>query len=117
LYRDLAHAGASVLTVPSAFSPDTGPAHWETLLRARAIETGCYVLAPAQTGAHKASRGRARKTWGHSLVVDPWGEVVADGGTEPGVVLAELDLGKVDDVRSRLPSLSHDRSYEVTRDE
>ena len=117
LYRDLAHAGASILTVPSAFSPDTGPVHWETLLRARAIETGSYVLAPAQTGTHKVSRGRARKTWGHSLVIDPWGEVVVDGGTDPGVVVADLDLSKVSDVRSRLPSLTHDRAYEVVSDE
>lgn len=117
LYRHLAHAGAKVLTVPSAFSTDTGPVHWQTLLRARAIETGCYVLAPAQTGEHRVNRGRARRTWGHSLVVDPWGEVVADGGTEPGVMFADLDLAKVDDVRSRLPSLSHDRTFKVARDE
>jgi predicted amidohydrolase len=117
LYRDLAKAGASILTVPSAFSPDTGPVHWEPLLRARAIETGCFVLAPAQTGAHSASRGRARRTWGHSLVIDPWGRVLQDGGQEVGVVFADLDLAMVEDSRRRLPSLSHDRDYRVVRDE
>lgn len=117
LYRDLAKAGASILTVPSAFSPDTGPVHWEPLLRARAIETGCFVLAPAQTGAHSASRGRARRTWGHSLVIDPWGRVLQDGGQEVGVVFADLDLAMVEDTRRRLPSLSHDRDYRVVRDE
>ena len=80
LYRDLAQAGAKILTVPSAFSPETGPTHWETLLKARAIETGSFVLAPAQTGTHHASRGRTRRTWGHSLAIDPWGRVLADGG-------------------------------------
>lgn len=111
LYRELAQSGASVLTVPSAFSPDTGPMHWETLLRARAIETGSFVLAPAQTGTHRARRGRARQTWGHSLVIDPWGRVVVDAGDAPGVVFANLDLEMVEDTRRRLPSLSHDRSY------
>ena len=115
LYRDLAHAGASIVTVPSAFSPDTGPAHWEPLLRARAIETGSFVLAPAQTGTHGASRGRARSTWGHSLIVDPWGRVIADGGAEPCVIHADLDLSMVEDVRKRLPSLTHDRRYDVVR--
>ncbi len=112
LYRDLAHAGARILTVPSAFSPDTGPAHWEPLLRARAIETSSFVLAPAQTGSHVVARGRARRTYGHSLAVDPWGRVLADAGEGPGVTLVDLDLSQVDDVRRRLPSLTHDRSYE-----
>ncbi|MEM9425723.1 MAG: carbon-nitrogen hydrolase family protein [Pseudomonadota bacterium] len=111
LYRDLAQSGARVLTVPSAFSPDTGPMHWGTLLRARAIETGSFVLAPAQTGTHRARRGRQRRTWGHSLVIDPWGQVVVDAGGAPGVVLANLDLDMVDVTRRRLPSLTHDRSY------
>jgi predicted amidohydrolase len=111
LYRALAHDGAQVITVPSAFSPVTGAAHWETLLRARAIETGAYVLAPAQTGQHVASRGRARETYGHSLAVDPWGVVLADGGTAPGVTVVELDPHLVTDCRSRVPSLSHDRVY------
>ncbi len=92
LYRDLAKAGARILTVPSAFSPDTGPDHWEPLLKARAIETGSYVLAPAQTGTHKATRGRTRRTWGHSLAIDPWGRVLADAGTEPGVTIVYLYL-------------------------
>ena len=112
LYRDLAKAGARILTVPSAFSPETGPSHWEPLLKARAIETGSFVLAPAQTGTHKASRGRARKTWGHSLAIDPWGRVLADCGDLPGVTVVDLTLSHVDDVRRRLPSLSHDRSYQ-----
>lgn len=116
LYRDLAKHGAQIMTVPSAFSPDTGPGHWEPLLRARAIETGSYVLAPAQTGQHHASRGRARCTWGHSLVVDPWGTVVSDAGDAPGIICADLDISKVQDARRRLPSLSHDRTYKVLRD-
>ena len=112
LYRALAQAGAEVLTVPSAFSPLTGAAHWEVLLRARAIETGCYVLAPAQTGTHPASAGRARQTWGHAMAVAPWGEVLADAGTEPGVIYADLDLDAVRRARARVPSLSHDRAWE-----
>ena len=112
LYRKLAQAGAMVLTVPSAFSPVTGAAHWHTLLRARAIETGCYVLAPAQTGSHLASQGRSRNTYGHSLIVAPWGEVVADGGKEPGVIVADLDLSKVQTARSKVPSFSADQMFE-----
>ena len=112
LYRRLAHAGARILTVPSAFSHVTGPAHWESLLRARAIETGCFLLAPAQTGTHPVQRGRARHTHGHSLVVGPWGEVLADGGTAPGLTIADLDLEAVDDARQRMPSLRHDRAFE-----
>ena len=111
LYRDLAKAGAQILTVPAAFSPVTGAAHWETLLRARAIETGCFVLAPAQTGQHPAQRGRARKTFGNSLAVAPWGEVIAHGGVEPGVTLVDIDLRDVEDARNRVPSLNHDRVY------
>ena len=112
LYRRLAHAGAQILTVPAAFSHVTGPAHWESLLRARAIETGCFVLAPAQTGTHSAQRGRARRTHGHSLVVGPWGEVLVDGGTEPGLISADLDLAMVEQARGRVPSLSHDRDFD-----
>ncbi|MEL7343240.1 MAG: carbon-nitrogen hydrolase family protein [Pseudomonadota bacterium] len=111
LYRDLAQAGADILTVPAAFSHETGPVHWEPLLRARAIETGCYVLAPAQTGRHTAARGRERQTHGHSLVVDPWGRILADGGTDEGVVMAELDLSQVRDARRRIPSLSKENHY------
>lgn len=111
LYRSLAKAGAEILMVPAAFSFETGPAHWETLLRARAIETGCFVLAPAQTGHHAARRGRRRRTHGHSLIIDPWGAVIADGGTEQGVVMADLELDEVASARRRIPSLSHDRSF------
>jgi predicted amidohydrolase len=106
LYRRLAQAGAEILTVPAAFSPVTGAAHWEVLLRARAIETGAWVLAPAQTGAHA---GGSRRTHGHSLVVAPWGEVVADGGTDPGVIHARVDLAAVASARGRVPALGHDR--------
>ncbi len=113
LYRDLAKAGAGVILVPSAFSPVTGAAHWETLLRARAIETGCFVVAAAQTGTHPAGEGdRRRSTHGHSLVVSPWGEVRLDAGVAVGVSCVDLDLSEVDDARRRLPSLSHDADYE-----
>ncbi len=109
LYRMLAEAGAQIITVPSAFSPVTGAAHWESLLRARAIETGCYVLAPAQTGSHAASAGRPRTTHGHSLAVSPWGEVLVDAGTEPGVSYVDIDLAQVAEARRRVPSLQHVR--------
>ena len=107
LYRDLAQAGADYLTVPSAFARPTGSAHWHVLLRARAIETGCFVFAPAQCGEH----AEGRKTFGHSLIVDPWGEVLADGGKEPGVVAAEIDPARVREARRMVPSLGHDRPY------
>lgn len=107
LYRMLAQAGAEVLTVPSAFTRTTGKAHWHTLLRARAIETGCFVVAPAQWGEH----AEGRKTYGHSLVVDPWGEVLADGGEGEGLVFAEIDPSEVQKARRRIPSLSHDRPF------
>lgn len=112
LYRALAQAGADILTVPSAFSPGTGPAHWQVLLRARAIETGCYVLAPAQAGTHEATAGRARQTHGHSMAVAPWGEVLCDAGTAPGVSLIDLDMRAVADARRRIPALTHDRTFE-----
>ena len=111
LFRALAQAGARILTVPAAFNHLTGAAHWEVLLRARAIETGCFVLAPAQTGFHGESHGKGRRTHGHSLIVAPWGEVLADGGTEPGVILADLDLAEVDRARARIPALTHDRRF------
>lgn len=110
LYRRIAQAGAEMLLVPSAFSPGTGAAHWEPLLRARAIECGAWVLAAAQTGTHPTTTTRERRTHGHSLVVSPWGEVIADGGTEPGIVFAELDRQAVAEARARIPSLSHDRA-------
>lgn len=112
LYRRLAQGGAQVITVPAAFNHITGAAHWETLLRARAIETGCFVLAPAQTGFHPEANGKGRKTHGHSLAIAPWGEILADAGTEPGVTLVEIDLTEVDKARGRVPSLSHDRSFD-----
>ena len=111
LYRRLAQGGAQMLTVPAAFNHITGAAHWEPLLRARAIETGCFVLAPAQTGFHPETAGKGRRTHGHSLVINPWGEVIADGGTEPGVIFADLDLAEVARARARIPSLDHDREY------
>lgn len=113
LYRHLAQSGAEILTIPAAFSPVTGKAHWEILLRARAIETGCFVIAPAQCGDHSISRGRPRQTHGHSLIVAPWGEVLADGGSKPGVTLTDIDLDEVAKARARVPSLSHDRPFEV----
>jgi predicted amidohydrolase len=111
LYRDLAKAGAQVLTVPSAFTVPTGRAHWQVLLRARAIETGCFVLAPAQGGAHSAAQGRVRETWGHSLAVSPWGEVLGEAGTDPGVTMVDIDPAEVARARARVPSLGHDRAY------
>lgn len=117
LYRRLAQAGAQMLTVPAAFNDTTGAAHWESLLRARAIENGAFVLAPAQTGTHAAHNGRPRRTWGHSMVVAPWGEVLADGGTEPGVVLCDIDLQAVDRARQRVPSLMHDRDFDGPSDD
>jgi len=112
LHRALAKGGASILTIPAAFSPVTGAAHWEVLLRARAIETGCFVLAPAQTGTHKTSAGKTRKTFGHSMVVAPWGEVVLDAGTEPGVYYADIDMADVREARRRVPAITHDREFE-----
>ena len=108
LYRALAQAGADFLAIPSAFTRQTGVAHWETLLRARAIENGAYVLAPAQCGLHDGGRG----TWGHSMIVSPWGEVVAAAGEEPGVIVATLDREKVREARRMIPALSHDRPFE-----
>lgn len=112
LYRRLAQAGAQVLTIPAAFNHITGAAHWETLVRARAIETGCFVLAPAQTGFHPEANGKGRRTHGHSLAVAPWGEILADAGTQPGVTLVDLDLDQVAQARGRVPSLSHDRAFD-----
>jgi len=112
LFRRLAQGGAQILTVPAAFNHLTGEAHWETLLRARAIETGCFVLAPAQTGFHPETQGKGRRTHGHSLAIAPWGEVLVDAGTDPGVTLVDLDLAEVARARGRVPSLSHDRDFE-----
>ena len=115
LYRDVAKAGAQILTVPAAFTVPTGRAHWHTLLRARAIETGCFVLAPAQTGNHRVSQGPPRRTFGHSLAVTPWGEILADAGEEPGITLVDLDLAAVERARKAVPSLGHDRPYAPPR--
>jgi deaminated glutathione amidase len=107
LYRSLAHAGAKMLAIPSAFTRRTGEAHWHILMRARAIETGCYVIAAAQCGDHEDGR----KSYGHSVIIGPWGEVLADGGEAPGVIVADLDFAEVDKARSMIPALTHDRSY------
>jgi predicted amidohydrolase len=113
LHRALAKAGAQVILAPAAFSPVTGAAHWETLLRARAIETGCFVLAAAQTGLHPhTAPSPDRRTHGHSLAVAPWGEILADAGTDPGVTLVDIDLAQVDHARKRVPALTHDRPFE-----
>ena len=112
LHRALAQAGAKVLLVPSAFARATGEAHWHVLLRARAIETGCFVIAAAQTGVHS---GSGRKTFGHSLIVGPWGEVILDAGLEIGLHFATLDLGEVDRARARVASLQHDRPFGLKR--
>lgn len=110
LYRALAEAGASFLAIPAAFTRQTGEAHWHTLMRARAIENGAYVIAAAQGGKHEDGR----ETFGHSIVVDPWGHIVAEGDTEPGVVFADVDPSQVTTVRGRIPSLQHGRRFELT---
>jgi predicted amidohydrolase len=107
LYRALAQGGARLITIPAAFTVPTGRAHWEVLIRARAIETGCFILAPAQTGIHEGGRG----TYGHSLIVAPWGEILAETGTEPGFITADLELSKIDEARGMVPSLRHDRDW------
>ncbi len=109
LYRALAERGAIFLAAPSAFTRKTGEAHWHTLLRARAIENGAYVFAAAQGGTHESGR----VTYGHSLIVDPWGEVLAEAGTEPGVILAEIDPARVASVRKSIPSLQHGRRFGI----
>lgn len=109
LYRALAESGASFLAIPSAFTRQTGEAHWHALMRARAIENTCYVLAAAQGGRHE----NGRETFGHSVAIDPWGRIIAEGGTEPGVVLAEIALAEIVSARARIPSLEHGRRFEV----
>jgi hypothetical protein len=109
LYRALAEAGAAFLTVPSAFTRKTGEAHWHTLLRARAIETGCFVFAAAQAGLHE----NKRETFGHSLIVAPWGEIIAEGGVEPGVFMAKIDPSRVETARKAVPSLQHGRRFSL----
>ena len=107
LYRSLAQAGADFLTVPSVFTVPTGSAHWHVLLRARAIENGCFVFAPAQWGEHTAGR----RSYGHSLIVDPWGEVLADGGEGVGIISARIDPAAIARARRMVPSLKHDRPF------
>jgi predicted amidohydrolase len=107
LYRALAHAGASFLSIPAAFTEFTGRAHWHVLLRARAIETGCFVIAPAQSGLHEDGR----RTYGHSLVIAPWGEVLADGGEGVGVVTAVIDTTRIEEARGMVPALTHDKTF------
>ena len=109
LYRGLAEAGASFLAIPSAFTKQTGEAHWHVLQRARAIENGCFVLAAAQGGRHE----NGRDTFGHSLIIDPWGRILAEGGTEPGVVMATIDPAAISAARGRIPSLQHGRRFEI----
>jgi predicted amidohydrolase len=111
LYRALAEAGADILTGPACFTQQTGEAHWHVLQRARAIETGSFMISAAQGGKHEDGR----ETYGHSLIVDPWGRILAEGGTEPGVILAEIDLAKVVDARTRIPALRHARPFRVER--
>lgn len=107
LYRALAEAGASFITVPAAFTKKTGEAHWHTLLKARAIENGCFIFAAAQGGTHE----NKRETFGHSLIIDPWGKILAEGGVDPGVVVAKIDPARVKDVRGSIPSLQHGRRF------
>lgn len=109
LYRALAEAGATMLTIPSAFTRVTGEAHWHVLVRSRAIETGSFVLAAAQGGKHE----NGRETYGHSLVVDPWGRILAEGGTDPSVIMAEIDPAEVATARAKIPSLQHGRRFEI----
>ena len=111
LSNALAQAGAETLLYPAAFSPITGAAHWHSLLRARAIETGCYVIAAAQTGTHPTSGPKARTTFGHSLVVDPWGEVILDAGTDAGVYAFDIEMDNVAKARQKVPSLLNTRSF------
>ncbi len=109
LYRALAHAGADIITIPAAFTRTTGEAHWHVLQRARAMENACWVISPAQTGTHANNR----QTFGHAVIVDPWGTVVADAGTEPGLIMAEIDMSQVAEVRAMIPSLGHDRPFSL----
>lgn len=114
LFRALAQAGADILTVPAAFNDTTGAAHWHVLLRARAIETGCFVLAPAQCGQHAATHAhapRARRSFGHSLAVNPWGEVIADAGDAPGATIVTLDLDETVKARSRIPAYAGTQTF------
>jgi predicted amidohydrolase len=112
LYRSLAHAGANLMCIPSAFTVPTGRAHWEILQRARAIETGSFVIAPAQVGMHEGER----KTFGHSMIISPWGRILAQKEEGEGIIMADLDITEVGKARTALPQLSHDRKYSVRED-
>ena len=112
LYHALAQAGAEIFTVPSAFTRPTGKAHWEVLLRARAIENGAYLLAPAQCGEHPGGR----TTHGHSMIIDPWGRILAEaGGDDPCVITAEINRAKVQEARAQIPVLAHGRAYDAVK--
>ena len=111
LYRRLAQGGADILTVPAAFTRVTGEAHWHVLCRARAIENACFVVAPCAVGPVPGGG----ETFGHSLIIDPWGTIIADGGTEPGIIWAQIDISEVSDARSRIPSLDHDRDFRLVK--
>lgn len=109
LYRALAQAGAGILCAPAAFTKITGEAHWHILQRARAIETGCFMISPGLCGSH----AEGKETFGHSVIIDPWGEVLADGGPDVGVITAEIDMTKVAETRGKVPALTHDREFEI----
>ncbi|MGI9570151.1 MAG: carbon-nitrogen hydrolase family protein [Desulfobulbia bacterium] len=109
LFRQLAQSGAEIIAVPSAFTYQTGKAHWHVLLRARAIENGCFIIAAAQSGQHESGR----KTFGHSLIINPWGQIIAEAGNEPGIIYGDIDLDQVTNVRQKIPSLEHDREFET----
>jgi len=109
LFRHIAQQGVKFISIPAAFVQYTGEAHWEVLLRARAIENGCYVFAPAQTGSHNENR----ETYGHSMIIDPWGKVLANAGADEGIIMSDIDVDMVDNTRVALPSLSHDRDYKI----
>lgn len=111
LFNTLADSGANILTIPAAFSPVTGAAHWISLLRARAIENGCYVLAPAQCGTHTVTRGRVRKTYGHSVAISPWGEIIFEADDTPGIHFCDVDVKTVAQARARVPSLQNARTF------
>jgi len=107
LHRTLAKSGADIITVPAAWTETTGKVHWQVLVRARAIETGCFIFAPTQGGLH----ANGRRTYGHSMIIAPWGDVLAEGGADPGIIMADLDLNAVYDARRRIPALQHDRPF------
>ena len=109
LYRTLAKAGAQMIAVPAAFTKVSGQAHWHVLLRARAIETGCFILAPGQAGLHE----NGRETYGHSLIISPWGEILAEGGETTAIIYADIDLAQVEEARGKIPALQHDRAFSL----